>query len=318
MKNPFGLVIGIIVVLILIAYMVTYQVRYDQTVVVTTFESVKEPVRDEVTGEIVDPGSIISEPGLYFKLPWPFQKTYTYSTKLQLLEDVMEQIQTADSASVVINISLTWRVEDPLAFYRSIGEMENAQEKLKPMLGDLKSIIAQYRFDEMVNEDADEIKLVDIETASLDYIQNQLDQLNPGYGIKVESVGIRRLLMHETTTVAVFERMSQTRERIAETAKSEGEAEAAKIREEAESRRRRIMAFANRRAEAIRAEGDQIAAEQYSAFQANESFAIFLRKLQALEQTLPLNTTVILDASQLEWLSPLVDGDNPPAASGQD
>ncbi|MFW6335860.1 MAG: hypothetical protein ACOC3G_01860 [Phycisphaeraceae bacterium] len=67
------------------------------------------------------------------------------------------------------------------------------------------------------------------------------------------------------------------------------------------------MAFTERRAQAIRSEGEQEAAEQFGAFAADEDFAIFLRNLEALEQTLPNNTTLILDARQLEWLSPLVE-----------
>ena len=94
---------------------------------------------------------------------------------------------------------------------------------------------------------------------------------------------------------------------MAENARAEGEAEAGKIREEAESIRQRIMAFAERRAQAIRSEGEQEAAEQFEAFAADEDFAIFLRNLEALEETLPNNTTLILDARQLVWLSPLVD-----------
>ena len=308
MKSRIGLIIALVVVAILVIYTVTFQVRYDQVAVKTTFESVTEPTIDSQTGEVIDPGSVIYDPGIQVKAPWPFQKVYHYSTKLQVLEDVLEQFQTADGSSVVMKVYLTWRVDDPLAFYRSVGQsIDDAGEKLEPLLRDLKGVITRYPFDALVNNDPDELELPEIEQASLEYLQQQLAEIRPGYGIAIESVGIRRLLLPELTTEAVFERMRSTRQRLAENARAEGEAEAGKIREEAESIRQRIMAFAERRAQAIRSEGEQEAAQEFAAFAADEDFAIFLRNLQALEETLPNNTTVILDARQLEWLSPLIE-----------
>ena len=308
MKSRIGLIIGLLVVAILAAYMVTYQVRYDQVAVVTTLESVEPPQVDPETGEILDPGSIVREPGLGLKAPWPIQKVFAYSTKLQIIESTLTQIQTEDGSTVNVQLSVFWRVEDPLAYYQSVGtSLEDAEEKLAPLLGDLEGIITTYRFDQLVNNDPEKLAIDEMQQEALRSLREQLADLDQSYGIAIESVALRRLLLPELTTEAVFERMRSTRQRMAENARAEGEAEAGKIREEAESIRQRIMAFANRRAQAIRSEGEQEAAEQFDAFAADEDFAIFLRNLEALEQTLPNNTTLILDARQLEWLSPLVE-----------
>lgn len=308
MKSRIGLIIGLIVVAILAAYMVTYQVRYDQVAVVTLLESVEDPQVDPETGNVIDPGSIVREPGLRFKWPWPIQKVYAYSTKLQVIESTLTQIQTDDGSTVNVKLSVFWRVADPLAYYRSVGtSLEDAEEKLSPLLGDLEGIITQYRFDQLVNNDPEQLQITEMQEQARDALRSQLAGLDQSYGIAIESVALRRLLLPELTTEAVFERMRSTRQRMAENARAEGEAEAGKIREEAESIRQRIMAFAERRAQAIRSEGEREAAEQFEAFAADEDFAIFLRNLEALEKTLPNNTTLILDARQLEWLSPLVE-----------
>ena len=60
-----------------------------------------------------------------------------------------------------------------------------------------------------------------------------------------------------------------------------------------------LLAFAQRRAQSIRAQGDKEAAQYYTAFKQDESFAIFLRRIRTLEEVLPHNTTFILDANQL-------------------
>jgi regulator of protease activity HflC (stomatin/prohibitin superfamily) len=164
MKSRVGLIIGLIVVAILLVYMITFQVRYDQVAVVTTFENVEEPVVDERTGEVIDAGSVVTEPGLELKAPWPFQKVYHYSTKLQILEDVLEQFQTEDGSSVVMKVYLTWRIDDPLAYYRSVGQsIDDAGEKLEPLLRDLKGVVTRYPFDALVNNDAAQLELTAIE-----------------------------------------------------------------------------------------------------------------------------------------------------------
>ncbi|MCS5617474.1 MAG: hypothetical protein NZ658_05690, partial [Pirellulales bacterium] len=126
-----------------------------------------------------------------------------------------------------------------------------------------------------------------------------------GFGLKVENVGLYRVLLPESTTAKVFETMIATRERLAESAVQEGQAQASAIRSEAASGRDRILAFAERRAQAIRSEGDREASREYAEFAQDEEFAIFLRRLEALEQMLQHNTTFVLPAESLGILDPL-------------
>jgi len=332
MKNQLTLLVGIAVMLVLLAYMVTFQVRYDEVAVLTTFDSAEPPARGEdgqllrtADGALVDPGSLVVEPGLKWKWPWPIQKEYTYSRKLQLLEDQLEEIQTADGYAVIMKTYLTWRIQDPHQFFRSLKNIETAEKQLQPLLRDLKSVISEYRFDELVNQDPEQLKLQEIETRSRALLQEQLGRIEPGYGIQIENVGIRRMVLPETTTEKVFERMRATRERLAQNARAEGEAQAGTIRSEAETARQRILAFAERRAQAIRAEGDREAAGYYAAFAEDEDFAIFLDKVKSLKAFLSNNATFVLDAKSLDILNLLgqgIDAATPtgpagPAASAQ-
>ena len=127
-----------------------------------------------------------------------------------------------------------------------------------------------------------------------------------GYGIAVESVGIHKIILPESTTQKVFETMIAARERLAENALQEGQAQASAIRSEATSARERILAFAERKAQAIRSQGDREAAVQYEDFAQNEEFAIFLRKIEALRKMLDHNTTFVLSADSLgilDWFN---------------
>ena len=74
-------------------------------------------------------------------------------------------------------------------------------------------------------------------------------------------------------------------------------------------------AFAERRAQAIRAEGDLEAERYFAQFKEDQDFAIFLRQMDALREMLKHNTTFVLDANKLWFLTPLVESPQD-AASG--
>jgi len=167
-----------------------------------------------------------------------------------------------------------------------------------------------------VNLDRDSLKLAEIEDRAKETLEASLAE--SGYGLKVESVGIYKIVLPEATTQKVFETMITTRERLSENALQEGQAQASAIRSEAESARERILAFAERRAQTIRSKGDREASKEYQSFAANEDFAIFLRKVEALKKMLDHNTTFVLSADTLgilDWFNR--DPGQAPAATAQ-
>lgn len=312
MKNKLIFLVAIAVALVLSVYMVMFQVRYDQVAVRTTWDKAVPPVRN-ADGEITDPGSLILEPGYGFKWPTPIQKVKVYSQRVKLLEDQINEIVTADGQTVIVKFYLAWRIEDPYAFFLRLKDEPEAERQLKPMLAELKGVIATYRFDQLVNPDPNKVMLQDIEQKGLEMLRAKLDAINPGYGIKLEQVGVRRIILPEDTTQKVFERMAKTRELLAEKARAEGDAEANNIKARAEAAKRRILAFAERRAQAIRDEGNREAAQYFSAFREDQDFAIFQRQIEALQKMLTHNTTFILDANKLWFLGALKEQEARPA-----
>ena len=291
MKNSFTILMGALIAAALLSYMFLYQVRYDQVAVRTTFDK-------------ADAGSVQTEPGLKFRLPWPINKVTHYSKRLQLLEDTVEELQTADGKSVIVKTYLTWRIENPLEFYVTLKDPAEAQRQLSSRLREIRGLISRYRLDELVNLDKKAIKLAEIEDQAKKALEQSLAQ--SGYGLKVESVGIYKIVLPESTTQKVFETMITTRERLSENALQEGQAQASAIRSEAESARERILAFAERRAQTIRSKGDREASKEYESFAANEDFAVFLRKVEALKKMLDHNTTFVLSADSLgilDWFN---------------
>jgi len=290
-KNSFIILVGTALVGLLLAHMFLYQVRYDQVAVRTTFDK-------------ADAASVQESPGLKWRWPWPINKVALYSKRLQVLEDKIEELQTADGKSVIVRTYLTWRIADPLSFYVTLKDPAEANRQLSSRLREIRGLISRYQFDELVNVDREKLKLADIERQAADALGAALEQA--GYGIRVESVGIHKIILPESTTQKVFETMIAARERLAENALQEGQAQASAIRSEATSARERILAFAERKAQAIRSQGDREAAVQYESFAKNEEFAIFLRKIEALRKMLDHNTTFVLSADSLgilDWFN---------------
>lgn len=302
MKNRLNLIVGLMIGFMLLAYMFAFQVRYDQVAVLTTFDKAGH--------------SAIKREGLHFKVPWPIQKIRKYSTRIHLLEHRLEQVSTGDGKSVVVRSYLAWKIHDPLKFFVKLQNTDTARDKLAPLLsGYISGTIGRYRMDEMVNTDPDQVKLEQIESEALSGLADELASLE--YGIEALQVGIQRLVLPQENTQQVFEAMRQTRQRLAANTQVSGQAQADAIVSQANSAKRRILAFAERRAQAIRAEGIKEAAGYYSAFRQDESLAIFLRRIKTLEKVLPHNTTFIMDANQLS-LQELLEPNATPRIPGRE
>ena len=155
-------------------------------------------------------------------------------------------------------------------------------------------LVVNWMSTRLVSVDPDKLKLEEIEGL----MRQQMREASEAnrYGVRVEAVGIRRNVLQKDVATQVENRMKETRTTLAQQARSEGASAATNIRSRADSAKQRILAFANRRADAIRAEGEAAAVEQYKVFQQNEEFAIFLRKLDEYKKAFSKNTTFFFDA----------------------
>lgn len=315
MKNQFTLLVALVIVIFLLSYMFAFQVRYDQVAVVTTFGHATPPAYNSAgkiirnaKGNVTDPGSLKFEPGLYFKWPWPIQKVTKYSTKVRILKSQPVELQTADNNAIIVTTYLAWRIKDPDAFFRSMGNITRAKKQLTPLLYQANNIISSYNFTDLVNSNPKQLKIKQIEQQCAASIQAKLASITPSYGIKVLRFGIDRMVLPKGVTTHVFARMRATREALAQKAKSEGKARAVTITSKAKSQKQRILAFANRQAQALRTLGDQQAAKYYTAFSKDPQFAIFLRQIQALQKMLGHNTTFIVNSNDLGPMNLLKNG----------
>ena len=70
---------------------------------------------------------VVTEPGLYVKLPPPFQNVRFVDKRLLMLDSQdNETMLTAEKQRVVIDWYVRWRISDPQAYIRNVGTDENA------------------------------------------------------------------------------------------------------------------------------------------------------------------------------------------------
>jgi membrane protease subunit HflC len=298
-----------------LVFMMTFTVRFTETAVVTTFGRAGE-------------NSVVDSPGLKFKWPTPVQSVTVYDTRARLLETREETQQTADQRQLVIGAFLTWRVEDPLAFYQAHREegsspsehYRKAEKNIESLFRSALAEVSRYRLDELFATGDTPSSLPGLEAAMLSRMTSgQADA--QGYGVAVEFVGIKSIELPSSATSQVMEQMKKEREKIAADAESQGEARAQAIRASAEDDAERIRSFVRPAAAELEAQGDAEAARWLAQMAEAPELAIFLEQVRLLREgfgrkaTIVLPTTFpglqLLDLDRLSGLSADVTGADP-------
>lgn len=234
------------------------------------------------------------EPGLYFKWPWPIQQVELYDNRLQMTETTGEETPTRDTKNVIVTTAIGWRIDDPYWFNIKNKGMQDAEEKLKSRVrNDQKTIIANYDFANFVSTDESELKYDEIERQIREAVAKRARK---DYSVRVEYIGIDRLALPKRITENVFKAMQEERNAQAARYTTLGEAEAQRIKTEAKAIAGTILAFAQRKADEIRAEGLRRAAEYNTTFSKDQELAIFLLKIKYLVELLKERSTIILNA----------------------
>ena len=122
-----------------------------------------------------------------------------------------------------------------------------------------------------------------------------------------------RTILPAANIESTYARMTADRTKVAQQLRSEGQEEYQKAVAEVELEARRIEADALSQAGVIRGEADAAALEIYAdAYSADADFYAYWRSLQALENALDQNTTLVLDKEHPLWKDLLTHISTPP------
>ena len=275
------MLLGVVVAVILLIAVFSFQLNQTESAVVTTFGR----------------PSAVTEPGLHFRWPFPFQKIYKFDHRIRCFEGgsgKIEETMTEDGQNVLVGIYVNYRIDKVEKFFISLENLTNAEERLNSLMRSAKNAtFGQYKFSQVINTNSKLMKLGEIQ----DKIQATLERETDIYGIKIVSVGINTINVPERISEKVFDRMIEDRKLVANRYLAEGTVRSAEIRNAADQQKAITLAKAEAEAREIRALGDAEAATYYAVFRENPELAEFLRKLDSLRLIMKNQTTLVLDTN---------------------
>ncbi len=271
-------VLIVIVLLALLLYFSAFINQQGEYAVITQFG---KPVR------------IIKEPGIYLKLPGFLNTVNRFDARMDIFKTNPVQLLLGDKNPIIITAFVVWAIDDPLLFFQAIGYKDLATGKLNDMINsELSEKLSFYTLDNIVNTDRENVKITEIEQK---VTSSSNSKTVKNYGIKIISVGIRRINYPSIVADAVYNRMKAEREKEAKRVRAEGIEEATKIKAETDRLVSDIISQAKKDAEIIKGEGDYqaslIIGEAYSK---DREFFELLKSLESIEKAINEKSVLIL------------------------
>jgi membrane protease subunit HflC len=250
---------------------------------------------------------VITEPGLNFKLPPPFQNVSYIDKRLLTLDSTdNEPVLTAEKQRVVIDWYVRWRISEPTEYIRNVGTTEAAGAS------QLNRVVRNAFQEEVNKRTVKELLSAKREEVMNDVKAEVLSQVRGAkpWGVDVIDVRITRIDYVDAITESVYRRMEAERKRVANELRSTGFAEGEKIRADADRQREITVANAYRDAQKFKGEGDAEAARLYAeAFGRDPQFAQFYRSLDAYKASFASkNDVMVLDPSSSEFFKSMRGG----------
>jgi membrane protease subunit HflC len=232
---------------------------------------------------------VVTEPGLKFKLPPPFQNVAYYDKRILTIDTPdSDRFITSEKKNLVVDSFIKWRISDPKLYYVSVqGREVDAVYRIQQSLKDaLNNEIGKRTVNDMVSGVRDRV---------MQDIRVKVNEDTKKIGVEIVDVRLKRVEFSDEIKDSVFKRMESERKRVANELRSTGSADGEKIRADADRQRSVIIAEAYRDAQRIQGEGDAKASAIYAqAFGQNPEFYNFYRSLEAYRNSFRSKSDILV------------------------
>jgi modulator of FtsH protease HflC len=241
------------------------------------------------------PMGLAGEPGLKIKVPLIDSVIY-YDARLLPLEPPAEQIILGDQKRIEVDTYTRFRIADPLRFYQSLRNEEQARAQLTQIVSSsLRRELGQIMLRGLLSEDR---------TRIVDNIQKEVSAKAQPLGIEVVDVRIHRADLPFETSQAIYDRMKSEREREAKELRAEGFEWAQQIKARAERERTVLLSEAERDSKITRGQADAEANHTFAkAFGQDPQFYKFYRSLQTYRHALAEAGPTLVLSPEAEFLT---------------
>ena len=162
---------------------------------------------------------VITEPGLNFKWPPPFQNVSYIDKRLLTLDSPdQEPMLTAEKQRVVIDWYVRWRITDPLQYIRNVGldEAAGANQLNRVVRNAFQEEINRRTVRELLSVKREQL-MNDVKREVLEVVKGAKP-----WGVDVVDVRITRADYVDAITESVYRRMEAERKRVANELRSTG------------------------------------------------------------------------------------------------
>ena len=247
---------------------------------VTAFFSifiVKE-INQAIVLQFGDPKRIISQPGLYVKIPF-IQNVVFIDRRILSLDPQPEEVIASDQKRLIVDAYARFKIIDPLKFYISVGDERVARSRLSTIINSrIRSVLGKQSLATLLSEDR---------TKQMAIIQEGVNTEAKNFGIEIIDVRIKRADLPQANSEAIYKRMQTEREREAKEFRAKGAEMAVTITSTADKEVTVLLANAKKQSEIMKGEGDGQRNKIFAgAFGKDPEFFAFYRAMQAYEKAL--------------------------------
>tara|TARA_B100001750_G_C15479748_1_gene584670 strand:+ start:838 stop:1713 length:876 start_codon:yes stop_codon:yes gene_type:complete len=236
-----------------------------------------------------DPVRTIKNPGLSIKTPFIDQIT-KFEKRLLIFDAPADSLLTKDKKRLIIDVYARGRVSEPLVFYQKVRNETQARSRVI-------DIVASELRREIAMDDQKEI-IDTTREAIMNRVRDGVRPLIAELGIDIVDVRIKRADFPETIASSVYERMKAERKRIADRERAQGAEADLQKRAEVDREAVEITSEAVKESDIIRGEAEAQAINIFAeAFEQDPEFFRFQRTLEAYQEFLTQNSTIVLPAS---------------------
>jgi membrane protease subunit HflC len=245
--------------------------------------------------------SVVTEPGLNFKMPPPFQNVSYIDKRLLTLESTAaDPMLTAEKQRVVIDWFVRWRISDAPQYIRNVGldERAGALQLNRVVRNSFQEEVNRRTVFQLLSSDREALM-----AAVKQQVLGAVNSADKPWGMDVVDVRITRVDYAETITRSVYDRMEAERKRVANELRSTGAAEGEQIRADADRQREVILADAYRDAQIVKGDGDAKASNTFAnAYNKDPAFAKFYRSLEAYKTSFSSKGDIVILDGESDFL----------------
>lgn len=241
------------------------------------------------------PREVITDAGLYFRLPWPFESVISYEGRMQYFESGNLETTTMDKRNIILQSYVIWQVSDPLLYHNSVG----SQDKINAFINDqvysaTNGVMGAYNLSNLVSLETENIRTEEIQQRIMEQVKANCEAK---YGITIADVSILRISLPDQNLESVFEQMKAERQKDIDTILAKAQRDANIIMQDADTESSAIIADGTTTAGNIQAQTEKEVARIYAEAQAaNIELYQFLRNLDTLVSSTNSESILVVKA----------------------